>query len=150
MDCEVLQNDSIEAGLAELSDAQRAGLFHPTRLDRSWLVDPGTTTASHRPGWLRFMSRGRTVAAAAVLFLAFTVWTGMFVWQLSSMRGVESATPLTLLEGRPSRTAQFVTCLDGPVADGKSECRDLDRDHDGDVDLADFGSLQIAYASATR
>ncbi len=131
--------DPIEDGLAELAEAQRAGVFGRTPIDagQCLLADEPRAPVNVR----RLMAR--LMPVAAVLVLAVTVWTTMFALQLSEIR--ENKQMLAAGQAKPDTS--FATCMNGPSGDGLSgQCGELDRDTNGQIDLRDFGSYQLAYA----
>lgn len=142
--------DPVELGLAELSDADRAGLFRATPVDRAWLANPDSPQASERPGWLPLLTRGRMVAAAALLVFAFGVWGLMFRHQLANLRESARTTTVQVADAASIQPAELIACLRGPVGDGVEGCQGGDLNRDGRIDLADYGTLQVAYASVSR
>ena len=123
-------HEPIESRLLELHEAQRAGVFRPTRIDAAGLLrSPAARTWS----W----GRVRWAAAAAVLLAAVT-WSGFFYFNLAELR-----------DGRPQLLAagSIADCLSGPRSTLSAQCRPFDLDQDGDVDIADLSSYQVAYAN---
>lgn len=115
----------LESRLAGLTEAERAGVFRPTRLDATRLMRVGG------PG--RFAAL-RWVAAATLFFMVTAgVWTAMFRWNLADLRQTFASAPIT-------------DCLAGPRGNLPASCNTHDLDADGDVDLADLSSFQTAYA----
>jgi hypothetical protein len=144
------QIDPIEAELAELSDAERLGVFRATSTDRAWLAatDPAFTT--HRPGWVGQVTRGRMAAVAALLAVAFGVWGLMFRHQLADLREQARLVPVRLVDSASVRFPAVLACLRGPISASGEGCPEGDLDGDGDVDLADYRALQVAYVSTSR
>lgn len=142
--------DLIESGLDDLADAERAGLFRPTSFDRAWLTAPSETDDTSRGGWFALMSRRRWIAAASIILLAGAMWAAMFTYHLSTIRDRSSVRPVQLADAGSFEPRSVVSCLRGPNGNGLNGCRQGDLDGDGDVDLADYSALQVAYASASR
>ena len=133
------QLDPIEEGLAEMAQAQRAGVFGRTPVDlaQCLLADEPAAPVNVRGLMIRLMP------VAAVLLLAFTVWTTMFAMQLSEIR--EKKQLLAARQVAPDTS--YAACMNGPTGDGLSDqCGQLDRDTNGLIDLRDFGAYQLAYA----
>jgi len=127
----------IETALGELAEAQRARVFHATRVDASALLAAPTSG----PWWNRSRRTGtviRGLAIAAVLALAVGVWGWMFAQELGSLR------PPAGCEGK------FQDCLTGPLAQAGSARGSYDHDSDGDVDLRDIRELQNSYHPISR
>ena len=142
--------DSIEAGLAELDRAERAGVYRPTPFDRRWLAPANESVRYSPTGWVSLMSRRRWIAAASLVLLAGGVWGVMFAYHLSTIRPHSRTEPVRLADAGSFAAGSVITCLRGPSGDGRNGCRAGDLDGDGDVDLADYGALQVVYVSQSR
>ena len=136
------QLDPIETALRELRRAEQAGVFEPTRLDHDGLVRP-----TARPATLARQVRAiRWLTAAAVVAVAVGVGSLVFRSPLTSttIPNGKVSEVAVLVDGVDPCDGSILRCLAGPsdivLASG---CRPHDRDADGDVDLADFGSYQL-------
>ncbi len=136
------QLDPIEKALLELHAADRAQLFCRTQIDgRRLLTRPTRSGSRHIPF--------RLLAAAAVV-MAIGVWTWMFSVQLAALRQRVNGTTGAVAEVPAEARGGFYECFNGPTDVVPPGCREHDYDTDGDVDLADFGAYQLAYANVTR
>ncbi len=140
------QLDPVEEALLELQDADRARLFRRTRVDEARLVaDPVTARSSgSRRGAIRLLP------VAAALVMAIGVWSWMFSAEFAETRRAQDASPTLLADASTPDPGSFHKCFAGPTAGTSSSCQELDYDSDGDVDLADFGAYQLAYADTAR
>jgi hypothetical protein len=118
----------LESSLLELRQAENAGVFRPTRVDARQLMRSGP------PRRLAI----RWAAAAALLLAVGTVWTTMFYMNLTKLRDGRGGGALA--------SVSITDCLAGPRGSQPGHCLAYDLDADGDVDLADLGSFQLAYA----
>ena len=140
------QLDPVETALLELQDADRARLFRRTRVDEARLVAgrvPAQSSGSRRVA-MRFLP------VAAALAMAIGVWSWMFSTELAETRRAQDASPTLLADASTPDPGSFHKCFAGPTAGTSSSCQELDYDSDGDVDLADFGAYQLAYADSAR
>jgi len=140
--------DSVESLLSELKLAERAGVFGQTRLNAAEALRH-PLTPSHAP--LRFPRNRAVLAVAAVVALAFTVWTWMFVAQINDVRarrGVGAGLGQELV-GQPSGRFS-VDCITGPRDDVDDPCLENDLDTDGRVTLADFQQFQLKPGLGTH
>ncbi len=129
---------SIEQALAELEQATRAGAFRPTPLDIKALLNGASEAET--PWIIRYR---KTVAAAAVVF-ATGVWGAMFAMQIGDVQRVKLAS-----SNQPAgvyAAVAFQNCVAGPKGSLTAACKTFDVDTDGDVDLADISSIQLAYS----
>lgn len=136
--------DSIESSLAELDDAERAGLFGRTPLPRraAWTAEPATT-----PFPFRTMRR---LAIAAVIALAVGMWSFMFQKNLSSLREHSHMATTVRVADPGTIQASIAQCLGGPGGSVDPACGGVDFDGDGDVDLSDISAFQRSVTVATR
>jgi hypothetical protein len=119
------QLDPVERTLRDLQGAERAGVFRPTRVDaRALLQEPART------GSTVFLLR--RIAVAAVILVAVSVWG----WGVMRQNTAAAVT--------------FSDCVAGPSDTLVSGCDTYDYDADGDVDLADISSYQLAYAGTSH
>lgn len=131
----------MEDALVELSSAEQSGVFNRTRVSAAEVLSAAGAT---RPvplfaSWRRF-----GIPAVALLAFAFTTWGVLFNAELSRVRQVQRNSHVTSL-------LEQASCFRGPGLAEQAECRNFDADHDGDVDLADFASLQAMFdPSVTR
>lgn len=135
---------SLEGLLLESAKAEASGVFIQTELDPLWLERGG-----------RFAIRGYSifkvaVPLAAALLMAFGLsWIG----RTSTTTDVTSSYPIASsdcpgLDSTEFTLASFSTCVTGPNGSiASSECLCADFDRDGDVDLLDFGRLQLEVDS---
>lgn len=142
------QHDFIEAALRELDAAEHAAVFRRTAMDASALL--GGASARH-PATIRW-ARLRWVPLAAAAMVAVGVWSWMFHGELAGLR--KKAQPVTggasLTTGERNCDGVFSNCFSGPKPTALASCRTFDFDDDGDVDLMDFRSYQIACDGQTR
>lgn len=138
------QFDDFERLMLEAADAQRAGVFERTRVDVEALVGEPARHAR----WYRHILVGLPVAACIAMF--FGVAT---MWRAGSHdgeAGLNGTAVSTFGAGMvsPAEGCQnyqtFRACFGGPGILVGSECRCVDFDRDGDVDLADMGGLQMS------
>lgn len=126
----------IEQALADLERADRAGTFRPTPLDTKALLD---TTHDPKTPWI---FRYRKVAVAATILLATGVWVTMFAMQIGDVQSVKLTHAKQQTEMLAAISIQ--ECIAGPQYALSSVCKAYDVDADGDVDLADISSFQLA------
>lgn len=144
--------DPLERELLELSVCERSGLFQRTPIDaRALLQGP----SAHR-SISGASSRLRLLPVAAAVVLSVGVGSWMFQSEIARLRdGQRQGNDAALVASRSNFT-QFYERFTGPqsavVQDpGVAPAnRSVDSDADGDVDLADFGAYQLAYAGETR
>jgi hypothetical protein len=140
------QLDPVEEALLELQDMDRARLFRRTQVDEARLVAGRVTAQSS--GSRRVTMR--LVPVAAALVMAIGVWSWMFSAELAETRRAQDASPVLVADATAPDPGSFHRCFAGPTAGTSSSCQELDYDSDGDVDLADFGAYQLAYADTAR
>ena len=141
------QLDPIEEALRELGLAEQAGLFQPTRVDANqWLQ------ASQDEGpYSRRVARFWWSAVAAAVVLAAGVSTWLFQAELSAVRDrsmLASREAVTIPGDCRDRT--ILGCVTGPSQLASAACVAHDYDTDGDVDLADFRTYELACAGSLR
>ena len=138
------QLDTLERDLLDLSEAEGAGVFQETRVDAASLV----RSASRRRAPLLSRHRLLLIPAAACLILVIGVWSVVFGPATNSRNG---GTPLAgnVYSGAPGAAlGDFGGCFHGPDLERDSACTSYDYDSDGDVDLADFTTYQMAFAAS--
>jgi len=140
------QLDPVEEALLELQDVDRARLFHRTQVDEARLLASRVTAQA--AGSRRVAMRLLPVAAALVM--AIGVWSWMFRAELAESRRAQQASPVLAAHAQAPDPGSFHKCFAGPTTGAASSCQELDYDSDGDVDLADFGAYQLAYADTAR
>jgi len=130
--------DHIEKLLADVQAAEEAGVFVRTPVSPSALVTPEGSWAKRRRRW----TIGLEIAACAALLIGVgSLWS--FGNGSGSTSGVGGNPPIELVEAPCANAALLVRCVEGSLG---AECRCLDSDDDGDVDLADFGSYQRMFS----
>lgn len=137
------QLDPLERDLLELEEAERDGVFSRTRVDHRMLLTPEPDFH----GLLRLGAMRRWGAVAAAVVLVVGVWSAMFTLEIQEVR--RSRMIAENGRGGAARTiarGDMLNCIGGPSEPALNECRRHDYDSDGDVDLADFQSYQLAYA----
>ena len=132
--------------MREAREADQAGVFSSTPVDVVALVaEPVLTGPAH---WYRHVLVGLPLAACIAMF--FGVAT---LWQAGSGTGdsiINGTTAVSTLGGTGVSSIEqcqnldtFRTCFCGPGIPVGEECRCVDFDGDGDVDLRDMGSFQL-------
>ncbi len=141
------QLDPIEASLRELGLAEEAGLFQPTRVDAGRCVRVSREEVARG----RRTARLWLSAVAATIVLALGVWTWLFSVEISAVRD------RAMLAGREAVTSpadcrdrSILACVTGPSQLALAGCAAHDYDTDGDVDMADFRTYQLACADNMR
>lgn len=131
--------DEFEQLLAEFASADAAGVFRqtPHPVDTG-LVASGSARLA-RPRWL---APRRLVPVAAAAVVAFCVWGWLFQRELDAVRGRAQLRNAATLVTDGGCDAAFLQCFGGS-ANGTRDCAAFDFDHDGDVDLADYGIHQV-------
>ena len=132
--------DSIETALADLGEAELAGVFARTPL-------PARTALDDQPAIVTFPLRTlRRLAIAAVIALAIGVWSWTFnsTQPSDSMRSHRAATLRVADLG--TIQASIARCISGPAGSVDAACDGVDFDGDGDVDLADYSAFQASNA----
>jgi hypothetical protein len=133
---EVQPLQSIEAGLRELSDAERAGVFAPTRVDARVLL---ATPASLSRSIYRLASMAAVVALGA----------GLWVWYASNHDPGAPATGSILAYASSPCDGSLAGCMTGPRHALGTKCDVFDYDEDGDIDMFDVRAHQLKCQGAT-
>ena len=133
------QLDPMEQGLKEMRAADSAGVFRTTGVDAHALLRHAPDSS---PAHSRIFAVRRLAVAAAVL-IAVSVFGWVF-----SRQGAE--TPSQFIGTELVAAASFSDCVAGPADAAVAGCDPYDYDADGDVDLADISSHQLAYASVNH
>ena len=139
--------DPIEQMLLEADRADQAGVFGRTSLDVSALVGGRPAAAA---SWFR-RHRQALVGLPVAACLGFVAVVGT----LRYAGGTASDAPQVAINGAavpgsfdmrtPQMAEVLFSCFTGPGQGPiSSECASADYDGDGDVDLVDFGVLQLA------
>lgn len=121
----------MEKALRELHAAEGAGVFR------------ATPTAERSPQGLWrvvVVHRRLFVPLAAAAALAIGVWGMMWSVQLDRLRAQKLGPVASAVES--DCDGSFLKCFQGMGAGG-DRCAAFDYDHDGDIDLADFGVYQM-------
>jgi len=133
---ELKAHDSMEAALRRVEVARRAGVFNPTPIDAAALLRDSAPV--RQPGFAFTLKRVIPFAAAALLVVG--VWGTMWNSQLGKIRGQKIALVNGAFEN--DCDGSFLKCFQGPSS-SEAVCSAYDYDHDGDVDLSDFGAYQM-------
>jgi len=127
---------SIQAGLEELSAAERAGVFAPTRVD--------TRAMMAAPSW-SLRSVYRWASAAAVVALA----TGLWAWRVSNDQPNGPGSGPLLAHATNPCDGSLSNCMTGPRHVLGTKCDIFDYDEDGDIDMLDVRTHQLKCQGAT-
>lgn len=139
---------SLEDALGEADAAARGGVFRRTSLDARQLLSQspavqtggGSAAANpHRSALSGRAARG-WLAAAAVFALLGVGWNLIFFREFGEMR------ERLAIKDNKSRSMAVLACVAGPIGDLAQDCNSYDYDSDGDVDMADVQSYQLALA----
>jgi hypothetical protein len=146
MDTEPRKLDPVEMALLELDGAERARMFERTRVDVDGLLAERMPVSSLK------LSRTalRLLPVAAAVALAVGVGSWMFSVKLAELREGRVVLSGFVADAAAPSLGRFHECFKGPTDVLPAACREQDFDADGDVDLADFGAFQLAYAQVTR
>jgi len=139
--------DPIERALLAHEAAEREGVFRATPVDVRAFVAPGARAGAPFP-----MVRAG-VAVAATVVMAVGVWSWLFRTELDHLRSSSSQGTTVAMRSNEAQErcdACIADCVTGPKPDQPVDCDRYDYDADGDVDLADFGRYQLAYAGPVR
>ncbi|MCH7813141.1 MAG: hypothetical protein IID40_03880 [Planctomycetes bacterium] len=141
----VRQPNELESLLAELQECERAGVFRRTPVEVTSAV--GAESGTGRSSLTHLLYVGMQLAACVGLVIGLTA-----VWRVGNdlstpLANSNSSAPVALTIGEVMET--LTLCINGPAGEPLSEqCRGVDFDRDQDVDLADFGEIQVAFAGA--
>ncbi len=139
--------DPIETALSELDAAKRAGVFRRTPVELRDLQHAHATASDARPQWLTL----KLWPVAAAILLAIGVSSWMFAGELAELRRQSRMASTANPAMTGGAYVAFNTCFNGPrTGRDNADCGGQDYDADGDVDLADFRSYQLAYAGQSR
>lgn len=141
------QLDPIEEALGELELAEQACLFEPTGVDANQLVSAPQNEGRYPRRVVRFW--WSAVAATVLLATGVSTWT--FRAELSAVRdrSMLASREVTTLPG-DCRDRTILGCVTGPSQLASAACGAHDYDTDGDVDMADFRTYQLACANHLR
>ena len=128
----------IEKSLVELQLAHAAGVFRTTDVERAWFSELPPASRNARMPWVLRVG----VAVAAMLVVATGVGSWMFSRELSNLRGRATTSVMAKVGDSGGCDWRIMSCMGGPSTVLPYDCRDLDYDHDGDIDLADLGVHQ--------
>ena len=143
---EPAQFDEFDRLMLYMVEAKRAGVFDSTPIDVECLAtEPVPVGTAH---WSRHVLVGLPLAACIAMF--FGVAT---LWEVGSGTGdgfMNGTTAVSTLGGtaalpveRCQNLENFRNCFSGPGVLVDGNCRCVDFDGDGDVDLRDVGALQL-------
>lgn len=143
MDQDRSPTNPIERALLELHEAEAAGVFGRTAVNAKPLLS--SAAFSSRVRLARWSIVGLPVAACLALAIGVGSW--MFHAEFARIRAIRDGqgTVVAMADG-----VDFTNCLAGPGVDVVNGCATLDYDLDGDVDLVDFRTYQLAFAAATE
>ena len=144
------QLDTLEEMLLELYSADRAGVFKKTPVDPEALRKSTARSSAdqfpiHR-WWLT--RRMRPLAAAAAIAMVVGVWGWMFQAEIGRIRNPGNMAGVNAIG--PAYASGFHRCFTGPTGAAVADCTEQDYDADGNVDLVDYGSFQLAFAGITN
>ncbi len=137
--------ETLEKALLELDAAERASLFQRTSLDTQRLL-ARSPQPERAAAWRLAL---RLLPVAAVVAITIGVWSWMFTHEPSALRGPNTVATAPA-DAYGGSDGSFYECFGGPSEAPATGCREYDYDADGDVDLADFGTFQLAFADTTR
>ncbi|MCP4592762.1 MAG: hypothetical protein GY842_18660 [bacterium] len=133
--------------MIEAVEAHQAGVFASTPVDIESLVPQPVLQSP--AAWYRHALVGLPLAACIAMFLGVaTIWqtantgTGESMLNGSTSVSTFGASAGTKLEGCQN-PENFRTCFAGPGVVVPGDCRCVDFDGDGDVDLRDMGAFQV-------
>ena len=141
------QLDPIEKALRELGFAEQARLFQPTCVDANQLFQASQDAGPPSRRVARFW--WSAVAAAVVLAVGVSSW--LFQAELSAVRDRSMlASREAVTNPGDCRDWSILGCVSGPSQVASAACVAHDYDTDGDVDLADFRTYELACAGPLR
>jgi hypothetical protein len=132
--------------MLEAGQAKRAGVFASTPLDMEALMAEPVPAGPAR--WYRHILVGLPLAACIAMFFGVaTMWrTGSGTGDVL-LNGTTAVSTFGVATTSPAERCQtlenFRTCFRGPETLVDAECRCVDFDGDGDVDLRDMGTFQL-------
>lgn len=140
------QFDEFDRLMLEASTAGRAGVFGTTPVDvESLVAQPVLSGPAH---WYRHVLVGLPLAACIAMFFGVVA-----LWENGSGTGnvlTNGSAAVSTLGGTVASPVEncrsmenFQSCLAGPGIMVPAECRCVDFDDDGDVDLRDMGVFQV-------
>lgn len=139
------ERNAIERDLLILKEVEGAGVFRRTSLDSRALFvlepDPGQGLLTN--------SARRWIGITAALALVVGSWGAMFAFKVGELRHTKLVANRTGPSAASVNGAEgILVCLGGPSAPALNRCRQHDYDSDGDVDLEDFQTYQLAFAGS--
>ncbi len=144
------QHDDLERLMADVQACEQAGVFEKTPVDVAAVVEAGGRTA--RPRLTHRLFVGLQVAACVGLVAGLaTLWRAgrPSDQHLGLTNGSGPQVASLLGDPRCRRIETLTHCFSGPAGGALGdECRCVDFDSDGDVDLADYGVFQRAYSQS--
>jgi hypothetical protein len=131
------QPDHLEDLLAEVQRLEETRVFERTPVDPTALLEDASGKPPRRRLHRLFVALQAAACVALLIGLA-TLW-----------RSPPQQTDLAKNGGPAADVGALAQCFTGPSA-GRlgSGCDPVDFDHDGDVDLEDYGVFQRDYASS--
>ena len=145
MELRPVHSDEFEALMREVSEAARAGAFGSTKVDVEGLMARPVSRPSLR--LFRFAVAGLPMAACLALFLGLAAF-----WKSGSppSSGLEGNVSIGGTGSTPAERCETLEnlrqCFSGPGVLARADCRCVDKDADGDVDLRDLGMFQLEEA----
>ena len=135
--------------MLETAEAERAGVFERTPVDaESLLAEPVPAGPAH---WYRHVLVGLPLAACIAMFFGVaTLWWAGSEGGDALINGPAAVPAFNGTATSPVERCRNVenlrNCFGGPGILVDSECRCVDFDEDGDVDLRDMGAFQLTKA----
>ena len=140
------QLDELDRLMLEAAEAQQAGVFGSTPIDVEALV--AKPVLAGPAYWYQHLLVGLPLAACIAMFFGIAA-----LWHAGSGPGddlTNGTTAVSTFGGtvvsaieRCQTPENLRNCLSGPGTPVSNECRCVDFDGDGDVDLRDLGAFQV-------
>ena len=141
------QPDELECLISQVRELEEAGVFKRTPVQVASLVQGDRAQRPRRLTHRLFV--GLQVAAGLGLVLGLAaVWRAGVATTTPSGLGNSSGMQVVsaINAGRGEQARMLARCFTGPAGGLLgNDCRCVDFDSDGDVDLADYGAFQVSY-----